>query len=103
MMNNCIISVYPSQFGEFKVWWAPMASKSKASEHCGRGQAIGLSGLTHTWSQGFLTAGWTSDVMTGDVISKNNKNWSKKIFHIWRLYSEYVMMDKIEFSAMSSG
>ena len=34
MMNNCFISVYLSQFGEFKVWWAPMASKSKASEHC---------------------------------------------------------------------
>ena len=23
MMNNCFISFYLSQFGEFKVWWAP--------------------------------------------------------------------------------
>ena len=35
MMNNCFTSVYLSQFGEFRVWWAPMASKSKALEHCG--------------------------------------------------------------------
>ena len=29
MMNKLFILVYFSQFGEFKVWWAPMASKSK--------------------------------------------------------------------------
>ena len=30
MMNNYFVLLYLSQFEEFKVWWAPMASKSKA-------------------------------------------------------------------------
>ena len=34
MMNNCFILIYLSQFGESKVWWAPMAVKSKARALC---------------------------------------------------------------------
>ena len=30
MMNKCFILFYLSQFGEFNVWWAPTAFKSKA-------------------------------------------------------------------------
>ena len=33
-MNNYLILLYLYQFEEFKVWWAPIASKSKARALC---------------------------------------------------------------------
>ena len=36
MMSNCFISIFISQFGEFNVWFAPTASKSKARALCGQ-------------------------------------------------------------------